>query len=115
MDKNKVIYWISTGLFSALMLFSAYVYIFNNAMVAEVYIALGYPTNLLYFNATAKILGVLAILMGTFPVLKDWAYKGFVYLLILGIYAHATTDGAFVPALVALILVSISYVYDKKR
>ncbi len=115
MKKDNLIYWISTGLLCAIMLFSAAMYIFNHEMAKEAYIGLGYPTYLIYFSATAKILGVTAILTKKSTLLKNMAYAGFFYMLILALLAHFMAgDSQYAFALVGFIALIFSYKYDRK-
>ena len=114
-NKNKVIYLISTGLLSALMLMSAGMYFFNNEMVAETFSKLGYPTYIIYPLAILKLLGLIAIWTKKSNTLKEWAYAGFFFDFCLALTAHLIVkDGEFVPALLALVLLLVSYVYEKK-
>ena len=48
MNTTKIIFYISTGLLTALMLMSAGMYFFNNAEVAKTFSDLGYPTYIIY-------------------------------------------------------------------
>ena len=116
MDKrNKIIYWISTGLLSAMMLMSASMYFFNYEMVSETFVRLGYPTFIIYPLATAKMLGLIAILTKKSEFLKEWAYAGFFFDFVLALSAHwVVNDGEFMPAFIALLLLIVSYRYDKK-
>jgi len=113
--RNKIIYWIATGLLSALMLMSASMYIFNYEMVSQTFMTLGYPTYVIYPLAFAKILGLIAILTRKSRLLKEWAYAGFFFDFVLALSAHiAINDGEFAPAFVAILLLIVSYRYDKK-
>jgi hypothetical protein len=115
MKIQKIVYWIATGLLCALMLFAAGNYIFQHETIKEVFTKLGYPAYIVYPLAIAKILGVIAILTKKSKTLKEWAYAGFFFNFILALSAHiATKDGEFAPALVALILLLISYALDKR-
>lgn len=115
MKKFKIIYWISTGLLSALMLLSAGMYIFNNAEVSKIFETLGYPAYIVYPLAIAKILGLVAIWTGKSKMLKEWAYAGFFYDFVLAFFAHVMVgDGGFAPAMVALLLLATSYFTGKK-
>jgi uncharacterized membrane protein len=110
MNKQKITYLVSTGLMSALMLMSAGMYIFNNEAIQGAFTSLGYPTYLIYPLAIAKILGLLAIWVDKSKALKEWAYAGFFFDFVLALAAHlAVSDGEFGPAVVALILLPISY------
>jgi len=113
--RNKIIYWIATGSLSALMLMSASMYFFNYEMVSETFVRLGYPTFIIYPLATAKILGLIAILSRKSEFLKEWAYAGFFFDFVLALSAHwVINDGEYMPAFVALLLLIVSYRYDKK-
>lgn len=115
MKTQKIIYWIATGLLCLLMLASAGMYIFNNAEVAKIFTSLGYPHHVIYPLAIAKILGVVAILTKKSKTLKEWAYAGFFFDFVLALMAHINAnDGGFITPLVALILLSVSYFFDKK-
>lgn len=111
---NKWIYLIATGLFTANMALSAGMYIFNNPFAAEKFEALHFPTYIIYPLAIAKILGCIAIWSKKSTTLKEWAYAGFVFELILAFTAHLNIgDGEAIPALIALVLVLTSYTLYK--
>jgi len=113
--RNKIIYWVITGLLTAFMAMTAGMYFFNNEMVSESFTRLGYPTYIIYPLATAKILGLIAIWTKKSKTLKEWAYAGFFFDFVLALSAHImVNDGEFAPALVAIVLLLASYTYDKK-
>jgi len=112
---NKAIYWTATTLFSAMMLLAIGMYFFNNSMVSEMFTSLGYPTYVIYPLAVAKLLGLIAILSKKSKTLKEWAYAGFFFDFALALSAHiSVNDGQFAGALVALVLLLVSYAYDRK-
>ncbi len=114
-NKNKIIYLVSTGLLSLLMLMSAGMYFFNYEMVSQTFTKLGFPTYIIYPLAIAKILGLVAIWTRKSPLLKEWAYAGFFFDFVLAATAHMNiSDGEYAPSLVAIILLIISRVYDGK-
>ena len=113
--RNKIIYWIATGMITALMLMSAGMYVFNHAEVSEVFIKLGFPTYIIYPLALAKVLGLAAIWSKRTKALKEWAYAGFFFDFVLALAAHlAINDGEFILAAVAIVLLFVSYFYGKK-
>ena len=115
MKTTKIIYYISTGLLSLLMLFSAGMYIFNNAEVAGMFTNFGYPTYIIYPYAVAKILGLVAIWFLGNKVIKEWAYAGFFFAFILAFFAHYMIgDGEQMGAAVAMVLLVTSYITNKK-
>ena len=114
-NKNLLIYRISTGLLTLLMLFSAGMYFFNHEMVSDTFSRLGFPTYIIYPLAIAKILGLVAIWTKKSNTLKEWAYARFFFDFVLAFTAHIKiNDGEFAPALVAIILLLVSYYFEKK-
>ena len=112
----KLVYWISTGILTLIMgVGSAGMYIVKHQMVSEIFEFLGYPTYIIYPLAIAKILGLIAIWTRKSHVLKEWAYAGFFFDLILAISAHLmVNDGEYIAAVFALVLLFISYFSEKK-
>ena len=47
----------------------------------DVFVHLGYPLYFLYILGIWKILGVIAILIQKFSLLKEWAYTGFFFAM----------------------------------
>lgn len=116
MKKRRIYFWIPSILLAAMTAMSTYVYFSDvNNMMAN-YQALGYPDYLVYFNGIAKILGIGAILTpAASKTLKEWAYAGLCYVYILGGLAHVMiNDGQQIGAIIALVLLSLSYWQWKK-
>lgn len=118
MKKTAILYWVFTGLFGALMLFSA----ITNIMVTEesvtLFTGLGYPKYLIAFMGVAKFLGVVAILIPGFPRLKEWAYAGLFFDLLGATYSGICAAGFQLPMLFMLVffgLGALSYVYYHKK
>jgi len=88
MKKNKIIFWITTGLVSAMMLFSAYSYLTNEVMKSG-FVHLGFPSYFRIELAVAKILGVIVLILPLIPNrLKEFAYTGFAITFISAFIAH---------------------------
>jgi len=114
MKINKIIYYVATGLLTAILLFSAGMYFFNNEGVQVMFSGFGYPTYIIYPLAIAKLLGLFAIWNPNFKVLKEWAYAGFFFNFILAFFAHYMIgDGGYTMALMAFTFLIISYIYSK--
>ncbi len=110
MDRNKILYYGSTGLLTLIMLGSAGMYFFNYDEVSNVFTQLGYPTYVIYPLAVAKILGVIAIWTRKSRTLLEWAYAGFFFDTLLAAAAHLHAgDESQYGALVAMLMVFISY------
>lgn len=113
--RDLIIYRIVTILFSLLMVMGAGMYFFSNEVAVEMFTALGFPTYIIYPLAVLKLLGLIAIWTRKSEMLKEWAYAGFTFEFLLAISAHLNVgDGEAGGAVVALILVLVSYVYHGK-
>lgn len=115
MKKNKIIYWIATGLMSAIFLFSAIMYILAYERASDFFTNLGFPTWLIYPLAILKISGLIAVITKKSKFLKELAYAGFLFDTILALVAHlAVSDGEHMPAILAIIFITTSWVFDRK-
>ena len=109
--KNKIIYWIATVWLSLGMTSSAIVQLMRMPEEEEMFIRLGFPLYLLPFLAVLKIMGVVAVLVPGFALLKEWAYAGFVFFCTGAVYAHAAAGhpaGDIAPAVLLLFLTIVS-------
>ncbi len=96
MKKGKLItYWIATALLSAGMLSSGIAQILHTKDMVDLVVPLGYPVYLLSILGTWKILGVIAILVPRFTLVKEWAYAGFFFVMTGALVSHlASGDGS---------------------
>ena len=116
MKKDRIIYYIATGLLTSLLLFSASMYFFKHDDVAAIFTSFGYPTYIIYPYAVAKLLGVYALWQPNLKALKEWAYAGFFFAFVLAFFAHYMIgDGGQFTAAIALVLVVISYIFNKRK
>jgi uncharacterized membrane protein YphA (DoxX/SURF4 family) len=77
--RNKIIYWIATGLLALGMLAQGFTQIAHSKGYVDIVVHLGYPVYLLTILGIWKILGVVAVLIPKFKLLKEWAYAGFLF------------------------------------
>jgi putative oxidoreductase len=93
MKNLRIIYWVSTILFSGFMLMSAYSYLTVPDMKGA-FAGLGFTEDFFRIElALAKLLGALALLIPFAPKwLKNFAYAGFVINIISAIIAHVAKD-----------------------
>jgi uncharacterized membrane protein YphA (DoxX/SURF4 family) len=88
MKKTKIIYWIFTSLFAALMFSSAIPDVLSSPVAVKgMHEGLGYPVYFIPFIGVAKVLGVIAILVPGFVRIKEWAYAGLFFDLIGATYS----------------------------
>ena len=87
--RNKIIYWVAT-LWLALGMVSTGIvqFIKMKEEVEKTSLHLGYPTYFLTIIAVWKLLGVVAILIPKFPLVKEWAYAGFFFVMSGAIFSH---------------------------
>lgn len=115
MKTAKIIYYISTGLLTLLMLFSAGMYFFNHEEVVVMFTNFGYPTYIIYPYAVAKLLGLVALWFVSNKAIKEWAYAGFFFAFIFAFFAHVMiSDGEQMAAILAMIFLTTSYITHKK-
>ncbi|WP_147676811.1 DoxX family protein [Algibacter pacificus] len=115
MKTNNIIFYIATGLFSVIILFSAGMYFFNHENIEKAFTHLGYPTYIIYPYASLKLFGLFALWHPKFRIIKEWAYSAFFFAIILAFTAHIMVhDGGQGAALVAMILLIVSYIFNKK-
>lgn len=108
----SVIYWGTTGLLAIAMTFSAYAYLAQPAM-KKAFEHLGYPAHFRRQLAVAKLLGVVVLLAPVGPLLKEWAYAGFVFTLVAAFLSHSALKDSVAERLgplVVLLLLAASYV-----
>ena len=77
-------------------------------------IHLGYPVYLVTILGVWKILGVVALLIPKFPLLKEWASAGFFFIMSGAIFSHIAvgdTMKQLFPSLLLLILTVISWYF----
>lgn len=118
MKTTKLIYWITTILFSGFMIFSAVPNIMVNAESKQFLTGyLGYPEYFIPFIGVAKLLGSIAILIPSFKKIKEWAYAGLAFDLIGAMYSVIKVGGID-PGMSMMILVFgagiTSYILNEK-
>ena len=75
---------------------------------------LGYPVYFLTILGVWKILGVIAVLIPKFPLLKEWAYAGFFFVMSGAIFSHIAAGNSMneiFPSLLLLILTVVSWYF----
>ena len=119
MKKINILYWIFTGLFAAMMLFSAIPDIMViQAAIDMVSTHLGYPVYLIAFLGVAKLLGAIAILIPGFPRIKEWAYAGLSFDLIGATYSSIMVGdpaSGWIFMILPFSLLALSYYFYHKK
>lgn len=112
--RNKIIYWIATGWLALGMTSTGVVQLIKMKEEVELMAHLGYPAYFLTLLGIWKLLGVIAVLVPRFPLVKEWAYAGFFFAMSGAVFSHvACGDGAkenFGPVLL-LVLTVVSWYF----
>ena len=120
MKKDKIIYWVTTGIVCSVMLFSAINFSLKDPLgpAESSFAHLGLPNYIKIELTVAKILGVLALLLPSIPPkIKEFAYFGFAITLISASIAHFSSgDGILfvIDPLIFLGILTASYRYFDK-
>lgn len=117
--RNKIIYWVATIWLSLGITTSSIVQLIPLDEEVERMTALGYPLYILPILGVWKLLGVIAILVPKYPLVKEWAYAGLFFLLTGALYTHvAVKDPAteyFGPILLLVLTLASWYFRPPNR
>lgn len=112
----KIIYWITTGIITLMMLFSAYSYLTNPDMKGA-FTHLGFPNYFRIELAIAKFIGAILLIIPVSRSLKDITYAGFGLTFVSASVAHYVTGDPvaawFTPIIFLLILLASFWTYNK--
>lgn len=115
--RNKIIYWIATVWLALGMVSTGIVQLVKAQKGPgglDSMTHLGYPSYAMTLLGIFKIFGAVTVLVPKFPLLKEWAYAGFFFLMTGAIFSHlAAGDPAneIFPALLLLVLTGISWYF----
>jgi hypothetical protein len=91
---RTIAYWATTGLFSVGMLGGGTGQLLRARFNVDGAIHLGYPLYVLTLIGLWKFAGVAVLLAPRLPLMKEWAYAGFFFLLTGATASHlASLDG----------------------
>jgi hypothetical protein len=117
--RNKIIYWIATVWLALGMTSTGIVQLIKMKEEAAMFSHLGYPLYLLTILGVWKLLGVVAVLIPKFPLVKEWAYAGFFFAMSGALFSHiAAGDEAkelFGPSLLIVLTVVSWYFRPESR
>ena len=112
--RSRIIYWIATIWLSLGMVTTGTVQLIGMDEEVEQITRLGYPGYLPVILGVWKLLGVVAILIPRFPVVKEWAYAGFFFAMSGAVFSHLAVGHGpmelFGPVLL-LVLTALSWYF----
>lgn len=110
--RNKIIYWIATIWLSLGMTSTGIVQLIQMKEEVDMISHLGYPIYFLTLLGVWKLLGVIAVLLPKFPLVKEWAYAGFFFSMSGAVVSHlAVGDEAkeFIGPVLLIVLTVVSW------
>jgi hypothetical protein len=112
--RDKIIYWIATLWLALGMTSTGIVQLIKMDEELAKMAQLGYPHYITSILGVWKILGVIAILVPRFPLVKEWAYAGFFFNMSGAIVSHIVAESnpaeLFGPTLL-LVLTIVSWYF----
>jgi len=112
--RNKIIYWVATLWLALGMTSTGIVQLLKVEGEIEFILRLGYPAYFLTLLGISKLLGVVAVLVPKFPLLKEWAYAGFFFTMIGALFSHVAMNspvGEILPPVLLLTLTVLSWYF----
>ena len=93
MEKRKLIwYWIITAILSFCLFSGGLAQALQLPEVLQGFKPLGYPTYFISLIGIWKMLGVIAILLPKFKLLKEWAYAGLFFTMTGAVISHIASN-----------------------
>lgn len=113
--RNKIIYWVATAWLALGMISTGTEQLFKGKTGqggVDMITHLGFPLYLLTIIGIWKMLGVIAVLIPKFALLKEWAYAGFFFVTSGAIFSHIAVGDSVIqmlPATLLLVLTVVSW------
>lgn len=105
MKKSRnIFYWVVTAFLALGMTAGGVQQLLQIGGYNEIVAPLGYPRYMLSIIGTWKLLGVIAILVPGFPMVKEWAYAGFFFVMSGAFLSHLIMGQGMLEAMPSLTL-----------
>jgi hypothetical protein len=107
---RKIVYWGTTAL-ASLALLGSLSYLTGSEQVVSGFAKAGYPQHLRIVLGIAKPLAALVLLLPGLALVKEWAYAGVTFALVMAIISGYLLGDvkSLMLAPVVLVLVAVSY------
>lgn len=112
--RDKIIYWVATLWLALGMTSTGIVQLLRVEDEVARIIHLGFPVYSLIILGGWKILGVIAVLVPRFPLIKEWAYAGFFFNMSGALVAHIALGDPITqlfPSMLLLVLTAVSWYF----
>jgi hypothetical protein len=119
-QKSKTIwYWVITGILSLCIFSGGLFQALQVQGVVQGFKPLGYPTYFISIIGVWKVLGIIAILIPGFKLLKEWAYAGIFFTMTGAVISHIAANDIHAqivaPAVLAIFTVLSWYLRPANR
>src|ERR1700760_2351887 len=105
MEKRKLIwYWIITILLSFCLFSGGLAQALQVQGVVQGFKPLGYPVYFISIIGVWKMLGIIAILVPGFKLLKEWAYAGLFFTMTGAVISHIASNDIHVQIIAPIVL-----------
>ena len=105
MEKRKSIwYWIITAILSFCIFSGGLAQAFQVKEVVQGFKPLGYPNYFISLIGIWKVLGIIAILIPGFKLLKEWAYAGIFFTMSGAVISHIASNDVSVQIIAPFLL-----------
>jgi len=107
---RKIVYWGTTGLV-ALALLGSLSYLTGSEQVVSGFTKAGYPQYLRIILGVVKPVAAIVLLLPGLALLKEWAYAGVTFALIMATISSYVSEGGikWIFPLLLLALLAVSY------
>ena len=105
MEKKKLMwFWIITVILSFCLFSGGLAQAIQVKEVIAGFKPLGYPTYFISLIGIWKMLGIIAILVPNFKLLKEWAYAGLFFVMSGAVISHIASGNVTVQIIASFIL-----------
>ncbi len=105
MEKRKLIwYWIITAILSFCIFSGGLAQVMQVKGVVQGFKPLGYPTYFISLIGVLKVLGVIAIVIPKFKLLKEWAYAGIFFTMSGAVISHIASGDVSAQIIAPVVL-----------
>jgi len=111
MKAIKITYWVTTAIVAIMMVYSAYAYLTQDAML-QAFRHLGYPDYFRVELAYGKLIGAILLVAPVSARIKEWVYAGFIITFVSAFIAHTTSGDPVnyrAMPVIFLVLMLVSY------
>ncbi len=105
MERRKHLwYWVITAILSFCIFFGGLTQALQLKETVQGFKPLGYPNYFISIIGVWKVLGIIAILMPGFKLLKEWAYAGLFFAMTGAVVSHIASNDIKVQIIAPFLL-----------